>query len=221
MNMTDMLLQMTLQAAWQVPDVVQSTGSSQSSANSQGTSFQELLDQRRDQLTQQSGDKTTGTQQPEDNTAVQEPVDSTQPEEQPETMELQAAVVASYLLNNNVTPVVQQGEMEAQTAVTVPVQTLNAAVETPVEQSAVQMPQVQIDSDVAQQVQPQQVQVLSQAQEPQQAQQISQPADALNNGQTVPTQQPQETVVTTEQTAQQPQQEQSQDLTQSAPQDGS
>ena len=102
MNMTDMLLQMTMQAAWQVPNVSQSNGSSQSSANSQGTSFQELLDQRRDQLTQQSGDKTNGTQKPEDNTA-QEPADPTQPqpEEQPETMELQAAALAPFFPTGN------------------------------------------------------------------------------------------------------------------------
>lgn len=220
MNMTDMLLQMTMQAAWQVPNVSQSNGSSQSSANSQGTSFQELLDQRRDQLTQQSGDKTNGTQKPEDNTA-QEPADPTQPqpEEQPETMELQAAALAPFLMNQTVTitPVVQQGEVAPEAAVTTPVQTLTPVVETTVDGNAVQMPQVQADNGLTQQVQPQQAQVIGQAQEPQQTQQTNQSADALN-GQNVSAQQTQETVVTTQQTAQQSQQDQAQDLTQSAPQ---
>lgn len=216
MNMIDMLFQMTMQTTWQVPDVNQSAGSSQ------GTSFQELLDQHRDQLTQQSGDKTTGTQQPEDNTA-QEPVDPTQPqpEEQPETMELQAAALAPFLMNQNITitPVVQQGEVVPDAAVTAPVQTITPAVETAVDGNAVQMPQVQADNGLTQQVQPQQAQVIGQAQEPQQTQQTGQPADALN-GQAVSAQQTQETVVTTQQTAQQSQQDQAQDLTQAVPQNG-
>lgn len=65
MNMTDMLLQMTLQSAWQMSQVNQGAGQATSPQDQQGgTSFQDLLDQRREDMTQ-TGKEDTNLNEPQ------------------------------------------------------------------------------------------------------------------------------------------------------------
>ena len=70
MNMTDMLLQMTLQSTWQMSQAAQSAGQAANTQDQQGgTSFQDLLDQRREDVTQ-AGDKTADLKDPKEDQTV-------------------------------------------------------------------------------------------------------------------------------------------------------
>lgn len=103
MYMTDMLLQMALQSSWQVPEFSQSVSQSGNS-QSQGTSFQDLLAQRREDLAKPENGKTE-EQKPqegqEDSKDESVSSDSGQGQEVP----LQALTLGTALLMD--TPVVQ------------------------------------------------------------------------------------------------------------------
>lgn len=193
MNMTDMLLQMTLQGAWQLPQVSQS-GQTSNSQSQQGSSFQDLLDQRREDVTQAGNEETAG--KPE---ASQDPNAPAKPDQDQETAALEAAAVAAPLLLQNLIPVQETATVEAgaveiptiqavtpetvlptgQEGQTIPVQT---QAETVLPQaSAQQAPQVVqtqdtqaapvLQGEVAQAAQPQTVEVAAPADSQNQAQQ--------------------------------------------------
>lgn len=105
MNMTDMLLQMTLQANWQLPQLSQS-GQTAAAQDQQGTSFQDLLEQRREDLTQ-TGKTEADNSQPEDKEV---PVAGTEPDQEQQTPNLEAvaAAVAPMAMPNIVIPAEQE-----------------------------------------------------------------------------------------------------------------
>lgn len=105
MNMTDMLLQMTLQASWQLPQLSQS-GQTAAAQDQQGTSFQDLLEQRREDLTQ-TGKTEADNSQPEDKEV---PVAGTEPDQEQQTPNLEAvaAAVAPMAMPNIVIPAEQE-----------------------------------------------------------------------------------------------------------------
>lgn len=105
MNMTDMLLQMTLQASWQLPQLSQS-GQTAAAQDQQGTSFQDLLEQRREDLTQ-TGKTEVDNSQPEDKEV---PVAGTEPDQEQQTPNLEAvaAAVAPMAMPNIVIPAEQE-----------------------------------------------------------------------------------------------------------------
>lgn len=102
MNMTDMLLQMTLQNSWQLPQIGQATGTQ----NQQGSRFQDLLEQRKEDLTQKGGTE-AGQDRPED---VNVSNDHTQPDQEtmPSTLEAAAASMVPASLVNQLIPAEQE-----------------------------------------------------------------------------------------------------------------
>lgn len=98
MYMTDMLLQMTLQSTWQVPEFYQATGQSTTGGQSQGTSFQDLLAQRKEDLTQ-TGNKTDNGKDTQDEQTV-ETTEKPDTESQNGALEVVAAAAAPMVLSD-------------------------------------------------------------------------------------------------------------------------
>lgn len=199
MNMTDMLLQMTLQSTWQLPQVSQSADQTANSQSQTGTTFQDLLNQRREDL--QTGRDEGGVKEPE---AGETP--AVQPSEDEDQVDLQAAAgaAAPMLLSDLVpvqanfveqtgpaggpavqTTVIEAVAPEVQAVQTIPVQTQAETVlpqaQTQVQeqpQQAVQTTQAQpqtqapaAQGEAAQAVQPQTVETAAPAESQNQTQQ--------------------------------------------------
>lgn len=171
MYMTDMLLQMACAAAsYELPTL--STGSSQSGAGNQGTSFQDLLEQQQSQASQGSAQNTTQTtQKPEESGQTGDKVEQTdgQPQEEEPSLDLMALGAAMTMeavvqTQNPIQPVTTQeqpvGEVVlpegAAVAQTMPVadQTAGQTVQVPVETlpQEPQTAQTQVAQPAAQQV---------------------------------------------------------------------
>lgn len=162
MYMTDMLLQMTLQSSWQVPELSQSAGQTGADSQSQGTSFQDLLAQRREDLTQ-TGDKTANGKDTKDEQTV---TTTEKPDTDPQNGELAvaAAAAAPMALSNLVavpanfveqtgsaeTPVISAVTMEVPAVTNM--QTVQTA-QSPVEGKGEGLPQVQQEPQTVQQPQ--------------------------------------------------------------------
>lgn len=101
MNMTDMLMQMTVQGAWNITS--QSVGQKTDHVQ-QGTTFQDLLQQRQNQVTQETGKSGTANAL-EDPQGQEQEVGSQEGQDQQETTDLQAAALGSMLLADYLTPV--------------------------------------------------------------------------------------------------------------------
>lgn len=91
MYMTDMLLQMTMQSTWQAPELSQSAGQTAADSQSQGTSFQDLLAQRKEDLTQ-TGDKTANGKDTKDEQTVET---TEKPDTEPQNGALEAVAAAA------------------------------------------------------------------------------------------------------------------------------
>lgn len=189
MNMTDMLLQMTLQSTWQMSQASQSANQTSNSQDQQGNTFQDLLDQRREDVTQQAGKEDAGLKEPgtaQDTGAVEKPDQDSQ------NVNLEAvAAVAAPMLLNDLAPV--QATFVEETGV----------VETPVVQAVTvettMMPTVQETQTVQPQVQAETVLPQAQAQQaPQTEQTVQQPQTTAPETQAAVVSAPQgnETVVT-------------------------
>lgn len=91
MYQTDILMQLVLQNAWQVPQPNRPQGQATPTDQSQGTKFQQLLEQRKDDLTKPANDRT----QPEQ---VQKPEEETQADKQEDAQELLAAGLSAAVM---------------------------------------------------------------------------------------------------------------------------
>lgn len=102
MNMTDMLLQMTLQSTWQMSQATQGAGQAANTQDQQGgTSFQDLLDQRREDMTQTGKEDTSlKDSQGDQNVGTSEKTDK----DPQNAMEVVAAAAAP-MLYSDLTPV--------------------------------------------------------------------------------------------------------------------
>ncbi len=198
MNMTDMLLQMTLQSVWRMSQTAQSAGQTTTSRDQQdGTSFQDLLDQRREDMTQ-SGNEDVNLKDPQDNQNV---ATAGKADEEPQSVELAAAVIAPALVNQAIpTTTVDAGQ--------------TGAVETPVVQAVnveTVLPTVQEGQTVQPQTQAQQV--------PRSEQSVQQPQAAVPQAQaaTVSVPQSRETVPQSADTQSAAQEDLAQTMAQSTP----
>lgn len=203
MNMTDMLVQMTIQSTWQVPQVSQS-GQTSGTQDKQETSFQDLLDQRREEMTQNETTQGTGTDKGED-------VEHTQPNAKPDQDQddqMEAVAVAATGLLGNLTAVPANFVEQTGSAETGVVQTVTI--------EAV-VPDVQTTPQMTVQGQGQTQQEAPQVQTAVQQTQTAQPAVQDNTqGQQAQVSQPQVAATNTEQPQSQGQEDLSQDLNQSA-----
>ena len=160
MNMTDMLLQMTLQSTWQMSQATQGAGQAANTQDQQGgMSFQDLLDQRREDMTQTGKEDTSlKDSQGDQNVGTSEKTDK----DPQNAMEVVAAAAAP-MLYSDLTPVPanfveETGSAESPviSAVTmeVPVVTDVQAVQTaqtPVEAGGEVLPQLQQEPQTVQQ----------------------------------------------------------------------
>lgn len=160
MNMTDMLLQMTLQSTWQMSQATQGAGQAANTQDQQGgTSFQDLLDQRREDMTQTGKeDASLKDSQGDQNVGTSEKTDK-----DPQNAMKVVAAAAAPMLYSDLTPVPanfveETGSAESPviSAVTmeVPVVTDVQAVQTaqtPVEAGGEVLPQLQQEPQTVQQ----------------------------------------------------------------------
>lgn len=162
MYMTDMLLQMTLQSTWQLPELSQSSGQTAADSQSQGTSFQDLMAQRKEDLTQ-TGDKTANGKDTKDEQTVET---TEKPDTEPQNGELAvvAAAAAPMALSDLVavpanfveqtgsaeTPVISTVTMEVPAVTNM--QTVQTA-QPPAEGKGEGLPQVQQEPQTVQQPQ--------------------------------------------------------------------
>lgn len=161
MNMTEMLLQMTLQSTWQMSQAAQSAGQAANTQDQQGgTSFQDLLDQRREDVTQ-AGDKTADLKDPKEDQTVGT---SEKTDKDPQNANLEVvAAAAAPMLYSNLTPVPanfveETGSAESpvisvvtmEVPVVTDVQTVQTT-QTPVEAGGEVLPQIQQDPQTVQQ----------------------------------------------------------------------
>lgn len=215
MNMTDMLLQMTLQSTWQLPQVSQSAGQTANSQSQTGTTFQDLLNQRREDL--QTGQDEGGVKEPEagETPAVQPSEDEDQEDEDQVDLQAVASEAAPMLLSDLV-PVQENFVEQTGPAGGPAVQTVTLEAAAPDGQTAQMTVQAPVQTQQA--VQPQ-TQVQEQPQQAVQAQETAvQPQNPQTQAQTAPAAVPQgqEPVVQTAQPQTGAQQDLPQDLTQSA-----
>lgn len=192
MNMTDMLLQMTLQSTWQMSQASQSANQTTTNTkDQQGTSFQDLLDQRREDVTQQTGKENTGVQ---DNGTTQDTGAVEKPDQDPQNVNLEGvAAVAAPMLLNDLTPVQANFVEETGSAGSPVVQTVTMETAVPDVQAATQMTvQAQAEAVVPQ------TQVQTQQEVPQVQQTVQQPQMTATEAQAAVVSAPQgnETVVT-------------------------
>ena len=140
MNMTDMLLQMTLQSAWQLPELSQSSG--QTASDNQGTSFQDLLAQRQESLNKPGSGKTE-SQKP------QEGAEDTEKPVQDDSMPGKEAVLQNLLLG---TPLMLENPTVGvpQEMIQQPVQTAETAAVLPAAVLPQQSGVVQAEGEAAQ-----------------------------------------------------------------------
>lgn len=198
MNMTDMLLQMTLQSTWQMSQATQSANQTTNAQDQQGgTSFQDLLDQRREDMTQ-TGKENINLKEPQGN---QDAGTAGKTDKDLQNAELAAAVIAPVMVDN----VIPATAIEAAEA---------GVVETPVVQ-AVNVEAVLPTVQTVQTVQPQ-----TQTQQPSQSEPgIQQPQVTVPEAQAAEVSAPQsrETVPQSADTQSGTQEDMAQDMTQSAP----
>lgn len=161
MNMTDMLLQMTLQSTWQMSQATQGAGQAANTQDQQGgTSFQDLLDQRREDMTQ-TGKEDASLKDPQgdQNVGTSEKTDK-----DPQSANLEVvATAAASMLYSDLTPVPanfveETGSAESPVisvvSMEVPVVTDMQAVQTtqtPVEAGGEVLPQIQQEPQTVQQ----------------------------------------------------------------------
>ncbi|MGO5022888.1 flagellar hook-length control protein FliK [Lawsonibacter sp. LCP25S3_G6] len=163
MNMTDMLLQMTLQSVWQMSQTTQGAGQTANTQDHQGgTSFQDLLEQRREDTTQ-AGKEDTNLKDPQgdQNVGTSEKPDKDSPNANLEVVAAAAApavysdlmaVQANFVeaVGSAESPVAQVVTIEAAVADTQTVLTAQSQV-----QAGTVLPQVQRETAQPQQtVQP-------------------------------------------------------------------
>ena len=159
MNMTDMLLQMTLQSAWQMTQATQGAGQAANTQDHQGgTSFQDLLDQRREDMTQ-TGKEDANLKDPQgdQNVGISE-----KPDKEPQNTNLEVvAAAAATMLCGDLTPVQANfveavGSAESPVAQVVTIEAAVSDVQTvltaqPQVQGEAVLPQVQQEPQTVQQ----------------------------------------------------------------------
>lgn len=146
MNVTDMLLQMTLQSQWQMPEVSQMANGAAS--EEQTASFRDLLEQQHGRL--QQSKEADGTE--ENEATGEQPVseDSETDDTVPDELTAMAAAGAALLVNYE-TQLMQTAPVQAEiSAVAVPVQVIVEPAGTQ-QEGDVQLPQAQTETGLIQQ----------------------------------------------------------------------
>lgn len=118
MTMTDMLLQMTLQNSWQLPQISQPSQAA-GPQNKQGSRFQSLLEQRKEQLSQ-TQEQPSGSQPTAEDAASPEAEEKPAPGQQEASPELLASAAAPMMLDIPVLPAQQAAPLEGALPTAVP-----------------------------------------------------------------------------------------------------
>lgn len=160
MNMTDMLLQMAIQSMWQTAQTSRPTQSS-GTQDEQGSSFQDLLEQRRNDVTQ-TGNETTGPKDPKDEQTAE---DAGQMDKESQKEGMVAAAAGSMLLGQ-LTPVPANFVEETGTAGASAFQTVTMEAMVPNLQEVQVAAQVQAGTALTQEPQEAVQPIVQQAQTP-------------------------------------------------------